>query len=304
MSQNKQPNTQRKKRKKKWPWIVLAAVLVAGVALYFSASRQVRASITEEKAALRDIATYYSFSGNLTPVDDNVQTAKDGFKVKELYVAEGDKVAEGQALLRGADGTRVYAAHAGTIEELYPEVDDQLQPGGQIARIVNYDALEVSVDVDEYDIEAISMGKEGTVYINALDRSVPGTVSEIARNATTEGGVSYYAVKMQVDAGPDVRSGMSVEVNILNKQALGAVSVNLKTLSYDEYNKPFVYKKDAEGKLTAEYVETGVSDGQNIQILSGLSAGESVYYQTNDMARFFAMQQEMMDTRSAVMGSD
>ena len=263
-----------------------------------SLRRTAAQSLTEEIAQRRDIVTYYSFSGSLIPVTDEVQTAKDTLKVKELYVKEGDRVAEGDALLRGSDGTRVYAACSGTIEELYAQLDDTLQPGSQIARIVDYDALEVSVDVDEYDIDAIQEGKEGEVYLNALDVSVPGTVTEIARSATTEGGVSYYPVKLEVEAAQNVRSGMSVEVGILNQQALGAVSLSLDALSYDEYNRPFVYLKDAEGKLTVQYVETGVSDGQYIEILSGVSEGDAVYYQTNDLARFFAMQQRMMGVES------
>ena len=275
---------------------MLALLLIAGLTL--SARRTAAQSLTEEIAQRRDIVTYYSFSGSLIPVTDEVQTAKDTLKVKELYVKEGDRVAEGDALLRGSDGTRVYAACSGTIEELYAQLDDTLQPGSQIARIVDYDALEVSVDVDEYDIDAIQEGKQGEVYLNALDVSVPGTVTEIARNATTESGVSYYPVKLEVEAAQNVRSGMSVEVNILNQQALGAVSLSLDALSYDEYNRPFVYLKDAEGKLTAQYVETGVSDGQYIEILSGVSEGDAVYYQTNDLARFFAMQQRMMGVES------
>ena len=288
----------RRKKRRKWPWIllVLALLLIAGLTL--SARRTAAQSLTEEIAQRRDIVTYYSFSGSLIPVTDEVQTAKDTLKVKELYVKEGDRVAEGDALLRGSDGTRVYAACSGTIEELYAQLDDTLQPGSQIARIVDYDALEVSVDVDEYDIYAIQEGKQGEVYLNALDVSVPGTVTEIARNATTESGVSYYPVKLEVEAAQNVRSGMSVEVNILNQQALGAVSLSLDALSYDEYNRPFVYLKDAEGKLTAQYVETGVSDGQYIEILSGVSEGDAVYYQTNDLARFFAMQQRMMGVES------
>ena len=150
------------------------------------------------------------------------------------------------------------------------------------------------MDVDEYDIGAVEIGKEGTVYINALERSIPGVVSEVSREATTEGGVSYYEAKLQVDAGSDVRSGMSVEVTILNQQALAAPSLSLDALSYDEYNRPFVYCRDAEGQMQAVAVETGISDGKNIQILSGLSEGDSVFYQSFDMMRFFKMQQEMM----------
>ena len=284
-----------KKKHRKWPWILLVILLAAGAYLFATAGQKASdALLDSEAAALRDLVTYYSFSGNLTPATDETQTAKESLRVREVYVAEGDVVQKGDALLRGTDGSRVYAAHSGTIEALYADVDDSLQPGSQIARIVDYDTLEVSIDVDEYDIGAVIPGKEGEVYLNALGRSVPGVVSDIARSATVEGGVSYYKVTMQLSAGSDVRSGMSVEVRMLNQQALGVVSVSLDALMYDEYNKPYVYLKNAEGALVATSLETGVSDGQNIQILSGLSEGDEVFYQSSDLARFFQMQQKMM----------
>jgi len=289
----------KKKRRKKWIWLLLVLAIIGyGVYSFLSAGEQAaQALFTEETVQSRDIVTYYSFSGNLTPVTDETQTAKESLKVKEVYVAEGEAVVKGDVLLRGTDGTRVYAAYTGTVETLFAEKDDTLQPGSQIARIVDYDTLEVSVDVDEYDIGAMNIGKEGIVYLNALERSIPGVVSEVSREATREGGVSYYEAKLQVDAGSDVRSGMSVEVTILNQQALAAPSLSLDALSYDEYNRPYVLQKDAEGQMTAVSVETGISDGKNIQILSGLSEGDVIYYQGFDLARFFQMQREMMGAR-------
>ncbi len=283
----------KKKKHRKWPWLVLAAL--AAVAFFAFQSRDTGdAFFSQEAAQTRDIITYYRFSGNLTPVSDKTQTAKEQLKVKELYVSEGATVRKGDVLLRATDGTRVYAAYDGTLETLYAEVDDTLQPGSQLAHIVDYGTLEVTVDVDEYDIGAVALGKEARVYLNALDRTVPGVVTEIARDATTEGGVSYYEVKLQLDPGSDVRSGMSVEVSLLNQQALNVVSVSLDALSYDEYNRPYVYRKASDGGYTAVSVETGVSDGKNIEVRYGLSAGETVYYQSNDMARFFQMRTQMM----------
>ena len=285
----------RKKRSRKWIWLVLLALLAGAVYLLMSAGEQAAQSLyTQETVQRRDITTYYSFSGSLTPVTDEVQTAKESLKVKEVYVQEGDAVEKGDVLLRATDGTRVYAAYSGTVEKLYAEKDDTLQPGSQIARIVDFDTLQVSVDVDEYDIGAMAIGKEGTVYLNALDRSIPGAVRSVSREATREGGVSYYEAILQVDAGSDVRSGMSVEVTILNTQALNVLSVTLDTLSYDEYNRPYVTCKDAEGNLFTRSVETGISDGRTIEIVSGLEEGDSVYYQSFDMMRFFQMQREMM----------
>ena len=277
----------KKKGKKKWLWIILAAVALLIGWVVLSINSQIQQSYKEDVAQARDLATYYSFSGHLSPVTDEIQTAKITLKVKELYVKEGDRVEVGQALLRGADGTRVFAAAEGTIDELFAEVDDQLQAGTQIAQIVDYDTLEVSVDVDEYDVGALVLGKQGTVYINALDKSVTGTVSEIARNATTDGGVSYYEVKMEIEATEDIRSGMSVEVNVLNQEALGAVSIANKALSYDEYNMPFVMVKAADGKMQVQYISLGISDGLYTQVTEGLAEGENIYYTENDMLRFF-----------------
>ncbi len=288
-------NTKRpvRKKRKKWPWLLLLLLLAAAVWFFVSSARVAKQSFSEEVAQRRDIVTYYSFEGSLFPVTDEIQTAKESLKVKEVYVEEGDRVEEGQLLLRASDGTRLYAAHTGTVENLFVEVDDTLQPGSQLARIVDYDRLEVCVDVDEYDISSLEKGKEGVVYLNALDETVTGVVTEISREATSEGGVSFYEVRFGVDALPKVRSGMSVEVQVLNQQALDAVSLPLTAISYDEYNKPYVLVRSGE-EMQMSAVTLGVSDGKNVEILSGVAEGETVYYLSNDLARFFAMQAEMM----------
>jgi len=296
MTQHQNP-VRKKKKHKIWPWLVLLLLIAAAVWLYASTAQVAQQSLTEEVAARRDIVTYYSFEGNLTPQVDEIQTAKESLKVKELYVAEGDRVEEGQALLRGTDGSRIYAAYTGTVDTLYVELDDTLQPGSQLARIVDYQNLEVSVDVDEYDIGALTEGKEGMVYLNALEKQIPGKVTDIARDAISEGGVSFYEVKFGVEALNDVRSGMSVEVQVLNQQALSVVSLPLDAISYDEYNKPYVLKKDAEGNLLKAEISLGVSDGKNVEIVSGVEDGESVFYLSNDLARFFAMRNQMMGGR-------
>lgn len=289
-----QAEPKKKKSKKKWLWLIPVALVAVIVIMVLNMSNQLKNSYQEETVTARDIATYYSFSGNLSPVTDKEQTSKEAIKVKEVYVQEGEVVEQGRALLRGTDGTRIYAAESGTIETLYIEVDDQLAVGSPVARIVNYDTLEVSIDVDEYDIGALALGREGSVYLNALDRTVPGVVSEIAREATTSGGVSYYSVKMHLDAGDDIRSGMSVEVKVLKEEAPGCLALPLKALSYDEYNKPFVYVKDEKGEMTARHIILGVSDGQYAQVTEGVQANETIYYMEDVMKRFYQMQQSMM----------
>ena len=277
----------RKKKRKIWPWLLLVAALAAAALFFFNPARGVQRGLKDVAAQKRDISTWYTFSGNLVPVTDETQSAKRQMTVKEVYVQEDQKVQQGDALLRAADGSRLYASQAGTVEKLFVEVDDMLQPGSQVARIVDYDSLEVSVDVDEYDIDALTLSKEGEVFINALDKTVKGTVSSIAQSATTQGGVSFYAVKFQIAAQRGIRAGMSVEVRVLKEQALSAITLPLSAISYDNENSPYVLIKQ-EQDMAQRYIVTGLSDGVYVQVVSGVSDQETVSYLDGDMSRFFA----------------
>ncbi len=283
---------QAKKKHRKWPWIVVIVLIAGLIAVLLSFGQKARSSYKQETVQNRDLRTYYSFSGHLAPATDEQQTAKAPLKVKELFVKEGDIVDKGQALLRGADGTRVSAQYAGTVETIFIEEDDQLQPGSPIARIVDYDDLQVEINVDEYDVDALTLGREGEVYVNALGRSLTAEVTQIAREATVTDAVSFYAVKMRPQPAEGVRSGMSVEVSVLKQQALSAPSLPVKALSYDEYNQPYVLVMENE-QIVSRPVELGVSDGLYTQIISGVGEGDAVYYTENDLLRFFAMRGAM-----------
>ena len=74
----------RKKKHRKWPWLILLAIIALAVWFFASTAKVAQQSLSEETAQRRDIVTYYSFEGNLIPQTDEIQTAKEGLKVKEL----------------------------------------------------------------------------------------------------------------------------------------------------------------------------------------------------------------------------
>ena len=78
---------------------------------------------------------------------------------------------------------------------------------------------------------------------------------------------------------------------MLNQSAENMLLLKVDALQFDEENKVYVMTKDEEGEYRATYVETGINDGTNVQILSGLQEGDTVYYSPGlDM---LALMQEM-----------
>ena len=55
------------------------------------------------------------------------------------------------------------------------------------------------------------------------------------------------------------------------------VILKLDALSFDETNKAFVYEMDDAGEMKEVFVETGVSNGNYVEIKSGLKANDTVY---------------------------
>ena len=78
------------------------------------------------------------------------------------------------------------------------------------------------------------------------------------------------------EAEVELLPGMKVSAKVLNESVENVVVVSMDALQFDAYNQPYVLKLSGR-----EYVQVpvtvGINDGTSVQILSGVSAGETVY---------------------------
>ena len=90
----------------------------------------------------------------------------------------------------------ITAPISGTVTDLLIEKGDMVTMGMPIATIANLDTMQVSIKVDEYAIKNVSVGSPVKIYIDALEKDYEGTLIEVDRTATVEGGVSYFNAKV------------------------------------------------------------------------------------------------------------
>lgn len=148
-----------------------------------------------------------------------------------------------------------------------------------ILTVTPEDTLSLEVPVDEQDIGNITLGMEASVTITALGKETyPARVTKIG-TAVNSGGNSKFAVTLTLDKGENMLPGMSASA----KLSLGeAECLNIPAAAvYDDGINTFVYtgQDHKTGALTNPVtVTTGLSDGNCTQILTGLEAGQQVYY--------------------------
>lgn len=270
-----------KKRKKRIIWAAILAML-AVAAIYSLFLRPRPIPYDQETAKTQDIITYYSFSGNVEPGDEKVVTAASPMKIKTLPIEEGTAVKEDDDIIVPKNGSKVEAGLTGILTDIYVEVDDTVSAGRDLFRIADYDHPVVTIRVDEYDVGALSVGMEVTVYVQALDQTLIGTISEIGREAEVSGSIAYYEAKVSVPQDGTLRMGMSAEVTALKDKALSATTVTLSSIQFDEDNKPFVYCYSRGEEIVRQPVMLGINNGSIVQVLDGVKSGETVLIPKKD----------------------
>ena len=153
--------------------------------------------------------------------------------------------------------------------------------GDTLMTVTPQDTMTLTVSVDEADISSVKTGMTAEITVNALpDEVFEGEITKVAMSGSGNGGSSKFAVEITLPRQSDMLSGMSASAVIALYEKMDVLTLPAAALSEDGA-KTIVYtaldKKTGEPANPVE-VTTGLSDGETVEILSGLQSGDSVYY--------------------------
>lgn len=108
------------------------------------------------------------------------------------------------------------APFAGTIAKVDISPAEYANPGQIVVVMGDLSRFQIeTTDLSEKDVPAVKVGQKTTIYVEALDREFPGTVTEIAHLSSTVGGDVVYTVTIGFNEQPEgLLWGMSADVRI------------------------------------------------------------------------------------------
>lgn len=224
-------------------------------------------------------------------------------RAEQILVDEGYDVKEGQVLFwmssteraamldaaraRGSDELKKWEEFYKPTPVLAP-IDGtiilrNIQPGQTFtsadAVLVMSDRLTVQAQVDETDISDIHLKQPANVVLDAYPRdNIPAHVLKIAYDAKTVNNVTTYIVDVLPDKTPEfMRSGMTANVNFLvgtKDDVLLIPSEGVRSSDGSAY--VLMASTGADGKPEERAIESGLSDGKHVEVVSGLSEGDTI----------------------------
>jgi HlyD family secretion protein len=210
---------------------------------------------------------------------------------QELKNADADY----QIIRRGSIGgsaaanTNIRATVSGTILEIPVKEGDQViqsnnfNDGTTIASVADLGKMIFEGKVDEGEVGKLSEGSMLKITLGALEGTeLDAKLKFIAPKGVEEAGAVQFKIECDV-AIPDsvfIRAGYSANASIVLEKKENILVIPEALLQFDKStNKPYVevaVGAATDQKFERRDIEIGISDGVNVEIVSGLSAEDKV----------------------------
>jgi HlyD family secretion protein len=250
------------------------------------------------------------FSLDEEDIDSNIEKQQLALQQAELDLQSRLKDRENLLVYAPIDGTIIEQnVREGDLIKLSTGSSSSSEPA---AVIVDYSKMQVVLSIDELDINKVELGMPVKITSDAVPGEVfEGTVEKIADEGTSQNNVATFDVTVTMDKTPKLKAGMTVdaELTVAKKQNVlmlpiaaiqqkdgksyvipvkseslgvqgntGKSNKNGNSGNYSNNNNSNNNNNNGSRRFSMNMIEvqTGISNDEYIEIVSGLNEGDMV----------------------------
>ena len=172
--------------------------------------------------------------------------------------------------------TKLTAPFTSTVTEIAVNEGELVGGGTPLASIADLTALEIAAEIDEIDVANAQAGQTVEIRLDAFPgEKLAGKLMRLFPSASSQRGTTVFGAVIDFDLGTlKVKTGMGASLKILTvekKAVLLAPNRALKSVGTRKAVRVL-----APGEPRDVIVETGVTDGNETEIVSGVNEGDQV----------------------------
>jgi HlyD family secretion protein len=210
-----------------------------------------------------DKAAFLTARARLEKTQEAVTAAKTDIRRAQQVVAEAQISLE---------YTQIISPEAGVVVQRLMDPGDQAIPGRPLLKIQTSGFLLLEAHVREGLIQHIVRDKEYDVTIQTVDKTVPAVIREITPYADPE--TRTFLVKASLSEDPGIFPGMFGRLVIpVGHETIPVIPGQAVTLVGQ---LEMVHVKTFDNRFRSVYIKTGKTLGTDVEVLSGLTGGETI----------------------------
>ncbi len=199
-------------------------------------------------------------------------------QAKSAYEAQQKAVVQ---LQKQIAKTIVTAPFSGTIDDVITDQGSVVAPGqSQLFRIINLNNMYIETDVPESHIKNVVKGKEVIVSFPILGESTTTKIRQ-AGNFINPANRTFKIEVAVSNKNKVIKPNLTAKLQINDYTNEAAILIPQSIISENAQGQQYIYKvseknDSGEGIAQRVIIETGLTQGDNIEILAGINSGDEI----------------------------
>ena len=195
-------------------------------------------------------------------------------------------IRKGSAVGSSSANTNIRATISGTILEIPVEEGDQViqsnnfNDGTTIAAIADLSKMIFEGKVDEGEVDKLELGMPLEISLGAIQKKkFQANLKFIAPKGVEEAGAVQFRIEADLAIQEDfmIRAGYSANASLVLEKKDDVLVISEALLQFDKKtDEPFVEVLVGDQEFERKNIEIGISDGLNVEIVSGLTERDQV----------------------------
>jgi len=220
-------------------------------------------------------ATFQTFQTAYDNAQVELQSARDNLQLIEKGIARDSGT---------ASNTLVRSTISGMVLEVPVEVGHSVieantfNDGTTLASVADMDDMIFLGKVDESEVGKLKPGMKLLLTVGAVEgQQINAVLERIAPKGVEADGAIQFEIRAAIQKQPGVviRANYSANADIVLERRDSVLAISESLLQFDG-EKKFVEVQTAPGRFEKRQIQTGLSDGMNIEVVSGLGPKDRI----------------------------
>ncbi|MBL19547.1 MAG: efflux transporter periplasmic adaptor subunit [Flavobacteriaceae bacterium] len=204
--------------------------------------------------------------------DQNIGSEIEYLQAKAAFESQENSYKQ---LKKQLDKATLYAPFSGRIDDIVAEVGQLVTPGiSPLLRLVNLQSMYIEVDVPERYFTAIEKGTTAIIEIPSFKHSYKSRITHKGTHINL--GNRTFKATLAADSDVTLAPNTITVVKLVDYQKSDALVIPLEIISENFEGTQYVYVVTESNKAEKRFIETGLYEGDVVEVISGLKPEDRV----------------------------
>jgi len=252
----------------------------AGVGVAEAGLRQAQQALADAQLNYDRQKTLYESSviskSQFEQAESTLANARIGVELAEQQLRQAQiSVQNAQAT---CDNYTVYSPISGVVAAVNIDEGEIASPQAAAITVVQLSTVKTKVQLPESAVVNVKEGTQVKVTINALNKTVTGTITSIAPQADRTTRAFPVEISIKNEQG-DIKPGMVAQLQLETGKSAGVIALPVDAVL--ERDGQFYVFAVEDGKAKEIPVKTGLSSAELVEITEGLTVGQDIILKGN-----------------------